>query len=170
MISRKTLLASVAVAAATLAAAPSASAGNWYVNVAGGGNWLGDNSFSDSTNTGDTTFAFENDPRIGFVLSAAVGMHLNNLLPGLRVEGELAYRENDVDASWDSATPITSSTTGPAGTISQITRRCGRASRRSVTDLALTIPGSAAIAVVNVSERSYAMTVWPWLRRFRAML
>lgn len=113
MISRKTLLASVAVAAATLAAAPGASAGDWYVNVAGGGNWLGDNSFSDSTNTGDTTFAFENDPRIGFVLSAAVGMHLTNVLPGLRVEGELGYRENDVDASWGSATPITGTTTGP---------------------------------------------------------
>jgi OOP family OmpA-OmpF porin len=115
MISRKTLLASVAVAAATLAAAPSASAGNWYVNVAGGGNWLGDNSFSDSTNTGDTTFAFENDPRIGFVLSAAVGMHLNNVLQGLRVEGEFGYRENDVDASWDSATPLTSPTTDSVG-------------------------------------------------------
>jgi opacity protein-like surface antigen len=66
---------------------------------------LGDNSFSDSTNTGDTTFAFENDPRIGFVLSAAVGMHLNNVLPGLRVEGEIGYRENDVNASWRTATP-----------------------------------------------------------------
>lgn len=106
MISRKTLLASVAVAAATLAAAPSAFAGDWYVNVAGGGNWLGDNSFADSITTvsATTTFDFENDPNIGFVLSAAVGMHLNNVLPGLRVEGELAYRENDVDAQWVSST------------------------------------------------------------------
>jgi len=105
MISRKTLLASVAVAAATLAAAPSASAGNWYVNVAGGGNWLGDNSFADSITTvsATTTLDFANDPNIGFVLSAAVGMHLNNVLPGLRVEGELAYRENDVDAQWVSS-------------------------------------------------------------------
>jgi opacity protein-like surface antigen len=105
MISRKTLLASVAVAAATLAAAPSASAGNWYVNVAGGANWLGDNAFSDVTSTTSqtTTLDFANDPNIGFVLSAAVGMHLNNVLQGLRVEGELAYRENDVDAQWTSS-------------------------------------------------------------------
>lgn len=110
MISRKTLLASVAVAAATLAAAPSASAGNWYVNVAGGANWLGDNAFSDVTSTTSqtTTLDFANDPNIGFVLSAAVGMHLNNVLQGLRVEGELAYRENDVDAQWVSS--ITSAT------------------------------------------------------------
>lgn len=104
MISRKTLLVSVAVAAATLAAAPGASAGNWYVNVSGGGNWLGDNSFSDTTNENSTTFAFDNDTNIGFVLSAAVGLHLNNVLQGLRVEGELGYRENDVDANWSSTT------------------------------------------------------------------
>lgn len=106
MISRKTLLASVAVAAATLAAAPGASAGDWYVNVAGGGNWLDDNSFLAITSSEDetTTLDFANDPRIGFVLSAAVGMHLNNLLQGLRAEGELAYRENDVDAAWFSTT------------------------------------------------------------------
>jgi len=109
MISRKILLASVAVAAATLTAAPAAFAGNWYVNVAGGANWLGDNSFSGSTTvtSGTTTLDFANDPNIGFVLSAAVGMHLNNVLPGLRVEGELAYRENDVDAQWSSNTVST---------------------------------------------------------------
>lgn len=106
MISRKTLLASVAVAAATLAAAPGASAGSWYVNVAGGGTWLGDNAFSGVTTSTSqtTTLDFANDPNIGFVLSAAVGMHLNNVLQGLRVEGELAYRENDVDAQWVSST------------------------------------------------------------------
>jgi opacity protein-like surface antigen len=120
MVSRKTLLASVAVAAATLAAAPGASAADWYVNVAGGGSWVGDNSFSDSTNTGDTTFAFENDPRIGFVLSAAVGMHLNNVLPGLRVEGELGYRENDVNASWRSATVTSISSTPTSNSVGDL--------------------------------------------------
>jgi opacity protein-like surface antigen len=111
MISRKTLLATVAVAAATLAAAPSALAGNWYVNVAGGANWLGDNSFaaSGSTTSQYSTLDFGNDPNIGFVISAAVGMNLNNLLPGLRVEGELAYRENDVNAQWVSS--VTTTTT-----------------------------------------------------------
>ncbi len=109
MISRKTLLASVAVAAATLTAAPAAFAGDWYVNVAGGGNWLGDNAFaaSGSVTSQYSTFEFGNDPNIGFVISAAVGMNLNNVLPGLRVEGELAYRENDVDALWVSSTTNT---------------------------------------------------------------
>ena len=104
MISRKTLLATVA--AATLVAIPAANAGNYYVNVAGGANWLGDNAFSVSTSATSqfTTFEFGNDPRIGFVISAAVGMNLNTVLPGLRVEGEIAYRENDVDAIWVSST------------------------------------------------------------------
>lgn len=107
MISRKALLATVA--AATLVAVPAANAGTYYVNVAGGGNWLGDNAFaaSGSITSQYSTFDFANDPNIGFVISAAVGMNLNNVLPGLRVEGELAYRENDVDAIWVSSITTT---------------------------------------------------------------
>ena len=111
MVSRKTLLASVAVAAATLAATQTAYASDWYVNVAGGGNWLKDDSFAAETNGASTTFAFENDTNIGFVLSAAVGMNLDKVMPGLRVEGEIGYRENDVNASWRSETPDTTPTT-----------------------------------------------------------
>lgn len=99
MTSKMKLLASVAIAAVSLVGAQSASAGNYYVNVSGGANWLHDDSFFASTTTvGNSlqTFGFDTDPQIGFVLSAAIGMHLDNVLPGLRAEGEFAYRENDV--------------------------------------------------------------------------
>jgi opacity protein-like surface antigen len=104
MTSKLKLMASVAIAAASLVGAQSASAGNYYVNVSGGANWLHDDSFYNTINASSTGFFFDNDPQIGFVLSAAVGTHLDNVLPDLRVEGEFAYRENDVQGSWTSYT------------------------------------------------------------------
>lgn len=105
MTSKMKLMASAAIAAVTLVGAPVASASNWYVNVSGGANWLGDNSFYKTTSgSTTTTFTFDNDTKIGFILSGAVGLHLDGVLPGLRAEGELAYRENDVDGFWSSCT------------------------------------------------------------------
>ncbi|MEQ1755411.1 MAG: outer membrane beta-barrel protein [Micropepsaceae bacterium] len=109
MTSKMKLLASAAIAAVSLVSAPVASANNWYVNVSGGANWLGDNSFYKTTSgSTTTTFSFDNDTKVGFILSGAVGMHLDGVLPGLRAEGELAYRENDVGGFWSTCTDETS--------------------------------------------------------------
>lgn len=103
MTSKMKLLASVAIAATSFVGASTASASDWYMNVSGGANWLHDDAFAAVTGGNDTTtFVFDNDPSIGFVLSAAVGKHLDNVLPGLRVEGEFAYRENDVGGIFSS--------------------------------------------------------------------
>jgi len=107
------LLASVAIAAVSLVGAQGASAGNYYVNVSGGANWLHDDSFLNSTVAQSTAFLFDNDTQVGFVLSAAAGLHLDNVLPGLRVEGEFAYRENDVRGFWSTITDLTSVSSGP---------------------------------------------------------
>jgi opacity protein-like surface antigen len=106
------LLASVAIAAVSLVSAQGASAGNYYVNVSGGANWLHDDSFFKTTAASDTTFSFDNNTQVGFLLSAAVGMPLDNVLPGLRAEGEFAYRENDVRGFWSTST-LTGGDTGP---------------------------------------------------------
>ena len=101
MTSKMKLLASVAIAAVSLVGAQGASAGNYYVNVSGGANWLHDDSFD--AVSAPNVFVFDNDAQVGFTLSAAAGLHLDNVLPGLRVEGEFGYRENDVNGDWSTA-------------------------------------------------------------------
>ena len=96
------LLASGAVAALSLAA-PAHAAGNFYVTAFGGANWLNDEAFVAFT-TPSTTFAFAGDADTGFIVGGAVGMSLNQMFAGLRGEVEVAYRQQDVDGAWLSAT------------------------------------------------------------------
>jgi opacity protein-like surface antigen len=107
------LLASGAVAALSLAA-PAQAAGNWYVSVFGGANWQQDHSFfaATSTTTSADTLTWAADADTGFVVGGAVGVSLAQVAPGLRVEGELAYRQNDVDGVWQTnvGAPTTVST------------------------------------------------------------
>ena len=112
MNSKMTLLASAAVAVMSLTNVGTAVAGPWYVNVAAGANWVDDSRYSGEEAT-STTFFFETDPSIGFVISGAVGYDLGQMLKGLRVEGELAYRENNVHGRWSSAVTGTTTTTTP---------------------------------------------------------
>lgn len=91
---KTTLLATTAFAA--LALAVPAHAAGWYVNVTGGGNWLNDNNFTASTPGGDT-LTVNTGSDGGFVVAGAVGFSLGHVTPGLRVEAEVAYRENQVD-------------------------------------------------------------------------
>ncbi len=100
MKTRQILLASAAVAGLSLVNAAAASANQWYVSVAGGANWLGDDSFSLATSGPTNTFNFFNDPSTGFVFTGAVGMGLGQYMNGLRGEVELAYRENNVRGTW----------------------------------------------------------------------
>jgi opacity protein-like surface antigen len=97
--------------AAVSLAAP-ANAGNFYVSVFGGANFLEDESFFASRNAGDTTFAFASDGDTGFIVGGAVGMNLNQFLQGLRVEAEVAYRLQNVGGPWGTTTFVLGSSSG----------------------------------------------------------
>jgi OOP family OmpA-OmpF porin len=119
MQTKTALLASSAVAALGLAA-PANAAGNFYVSVFGGANFLQDDSFvATVTNVGATTttvetFAFDSKPDTGFIVGGAVGMSLNQFMQGLRVEAEVAYRQQNVKGPWAVTTFTT--TGGGSGT------------------------------------------------------
>jgi opacity protein-like surface antigen len=99
------LLASSAVVALSIAATPAEAAGNFYVTVYGGVNFLNDESFAVATvPSSSTTFTFNGDADVGFAVGAAVGLSLHDILPGLRGEVEVAYRQQDVDGPWASFT------------------------------------------------------------------
>ena len=101
MKTKLTLLASSAAVALCLAT-PANAASNWYVSVFGGAGWQGDNSFAAVTPAGTDVFTFTNDNDVGFVVGGAVGLSLGNVAPGLRVEAEVAYRENNANGAWTS--------------------------------------------------------------------
>ncbi len=109
MKTKLTLLASTAAAALALAV-PAEAAGNWYVGFIGGANWVEDHSFSAATapTVSADTLTWSTDADTGFVIGGAVGLNLSNMMSGLRVEIEAAYRENQIDGAW-------TSNTGPPG-------------------------------------------------------
>lgn len=111
MKTKLTLLATTAAVALALTA-PAQAAGNFYVGVFGGANWVKDHSFSVATTptVSADTLTWATDGDTGFIVGGAVGMSLNQLMGGLRAEVEVAYRENQVDGLW------TSNTTAPPGT------------------------------------------------------
>lgn len=116
MKTKLTLLASTAAAAMALAT-PAQAAGNWYVGVFGGGNWVTDHSFSVATapTASADTLSWSTDGEAGFIVGGAVGLHLNQLMGGLRAEIEVAYRQNTVDGLWQSNT--TTPTAVSSGTL-----------------------------------------------------
>ncbi len=105
MKTKLTLLASSAIVALSLAT-PANAAGNWYVGVFGGANWVKDHSFSVATapTSSADTLTWATDGDSGFIVGGAVGMSLNQFMNGLRAEVEVAYRENQVDGVWQSNT------------------------------------------------------------------
>jgi opacity protein-like surface antigen len=100
MHSRIALLASTAAAALALAAP--AEAGNWtgfYIGVTGGANWSDDTDFTVGP-FGSSIFTWNSDPDTGYFVGAAIGSDLGQMMSGLRVEGEAGYRSNSVDGVW----------------------------------------------------------------------
>ena len=116
MKTKLTLLASTAAAALALAV-PAQAAGNFYVGVFGGANWVKDHSFSVATTptASADTLSWATDGDSGWIVGGAVGMSLNQLMGGLRAEVEVAYRENQVDGLWVSN--VTTPTTVSSGAL-----------------------------------------------------
>jgi OmpA-OmpF porin, OOP family len=103
MQTRMTLLATTALAVLAFAAPAQAAGTGWYVSLSGGANWLNDNDFAASNGVDTVTFNSESDT--GFFIGGAVGYSLGQLVtPGLRVEAEVAFRQNQVDGVWSSTT------------------------------------------------------------------
>lgn len=112
------LLATTALAA--LAIATPASAAGWYLNISGGANWLNDSQFANlaadtvnDVNDEFDAFDFNNNPDMGYVISGAVGYSLAGLMPGLRVEAEVGYRQNKVDGLWSTTNDTNGDNAGP---------------------------------------------------------
>jgi opacity protein-like surface antigen len=104
---KRVLLATTALA--LLAGASQAQAGEMYVSVFGGANWLADSSanytevFSQYSST-LAAWRWDTDADTGFVLGGAIGTHLDKWQKGLRVELEASYRRNDVGGGWQVST------------------------------------------------------------------
>lgn len=103
MKTRLTLLASTTLAALAIAAPAQAAGSGWYVNISGGATWLTDDDGFVAVN-GNDTLTFLPDSDTGFIVSGAIGYSLTNVMQGLRVEVEAAYRQNQVDGAWVSDT------------------------------------------------------------------
>ena len=95
---KRVLLATTALA--LLAGASQAQAGEMYVSVFGGANWLADSSANFTTTDSTTIYRWDTDADTGFVLGGAIGTHLDKWQKGLRVELEASYRRNDVGGNW----------------------------------------------------------------------
>jgi opacity protein-like surface antigen len=107
---RTSLLATTALVALTLAAPAANAAGSgWYVSLSGGANWVDDSSFAlVNTVPSTTTFTLATNADTGWVVAGAIGYSLSGVMPGLRVEAEVGYRENQIDGTF-----LTSITAGP---------------------------------------------------------
>jgi outer membrane autotransporter protein len=105
MKTKLTLLASTTLAILALSAPANAAGNGWYVNLSGGANWLSDEGFFASTVAADT-LTFSPDSDTGWIVSGAVGLSLNNMVQGLRVEAEVAYRQNQVNGVWTSSAVV----------------------------------------------------------------
>jgi opacity protein-like surface antigen len=99
------LLTSTAIAVLALAS-PAQAAGPFYVSVLGGANFLQDDSFRAITGptVSANTLNFHPNSETGFLIGAAVGMHVDQIIPGLRVEAEVDYRSNHSKGTWQSNT------------------------------------------------------------------
>lgn len=101
---KRALLATSALA--LFAGAQEAQAGDLYISVFGGANFLTNSSGVAFTsglvgpNSASTTLSFASDADTGFVLGGAVGTHLDNWVKGLRAEVEVSFRRNDVGGNW----------------------------------------------------------------------
>lgn len=91
---KRVLLASSALA--LFAGAQEAQAGDLYLSVFGGANFLKDSSGFVSSGAPFTTLAINADSDTGFVLGGAIGARLENWAKGLSAELEVSYRRHDI--------------------------------------------------------------------------
>lgn len=114
------LLATSAIAALAIATPADAAGSSWYLSLSGGGNWINDNDFTTTgvaVGTLQDTFLFNSESETGYVIGGAVGLSLNSVMQGLRVEAEVAYRQNQVDGIWASDTVVTDPTGNDSGVL-----------------------------------------------------
>jgi len=99
-----TLLATTAIVA-TAFALP-ANAGNFYVTMFGGGNWVADAGFTAISPTDPVhdsmTWSIGGDA--GWTVGGAVGYDLNDILRGWSTEVEVSYRSNQEKGQWATTT------------------------------------------------------------------
>lgn len=99
---KRALLATTAFALSAALARAEANDRTMYFTVGGGGNGLSDQT-ARNTEPG-SFFAFTANGDTGFVLKAAVGGRLDNVIHGLRVEIEGSYQQNSVKGGLGSHT------------------------------------------------------------------
>jgi opacity protein-like surface antigen len=96
MRTKNILLASSALA--VLAGVNQAQAGDLYLSVFGGANFLNDQSVQFVSSGASEVFS--SNANTGFVIGGAIGTHLDKWAKGLRTEIEASYRRNDVGGHW----------------------------------------------------------------------
>ena len=106
---KRILLASSALA--LFAGAQEARAGDLYLSVFGGANFLEDSSGFAST--GPTSLSINTDADTGFVLGSAIGTRLDKWAKGLSAELEISYRRHDVGGTGAFASFSTSTSSAP---------------------------------------------------------
>jgi len=112
MESKRLLMASSALA--LLASTGNADAAGWYYSVFGGVNLQEDASGFRSTLVPASTFTFYDiDAKTGFVMGAAVGAKVDEAITGLRLEGEVSYRENNLGGRFSTGSTVFGNFSGP---------------------------------------------------------
>jgi opacity protein-like surface antigen len=76
----------------------------FYVSVIGGANWVDDDAFLVTGAAPTSTLAWAPSADTGFIVGGAIGASLGQYMKGLRVEAEVAYRQNEVGGLWTSST------------------------------------------------------------------
>ena len=98
---RRISLATTAIVLGAAVAPAQAGDRTMYFTVGGGLNLLQDQSTQRIYATlANEALTFDPNSEIGFVLHAAVGTHVDNILPGLELEVEASYRQNQADGNW----------------------------------------------------------------------
>lgn len=107
MVSKRALLASSAF---LLVGTGTASADGLYANVFGGVNFQNDVGGNQATTTTATSYAADVEP--GFVIGGTIGTDLNQYVQGLRIEGEVSWRDNDANGRFSQVTFFAGTTSG----------------------------------------------------------
>lgn len=107
---KRYLLASAAIA--VLVSTGQAQAKDFYISVLGGANWWEDQT--QRSGSYNTVIHFDADT--GFILSGALGVHLDNWLHGLRGEVEASYRRNKLGGHWVTSSYSTGTVDGHVST------------------------------------------------------
>jgi OmpA-OmpF porin, OOP family len=107
-------------AAASLLVAGTASADytsptGWYMSLGAGANWIQDGDFRSVSSSVASFGEFQFDD--GYIVSGAVGFDFGR---NWRVEFEVAYRDNDVDATCYNSDPVCDVSPAQVGELSQM--------------------------------------------------